>query len=147
MSARASPHSGPSAAPSAERDAVSKESPSWLASMHPASFALVMATGIVSIACQLVGPPLLGAALLWANLAFYVALWVLTVMRVVRFFARVVADLSHHGRSVGFFTTVAATCVVGSQVLVIGSAWRTAAALWMSGSFCGPPLPTPFLLR
>ena len=28
---------------------------------------------------------------------------------------RVVADLSHHGRAVGFFTIVAATCVLGSQ--------------------------------
>jgi tellurite resistance protein TehA-like permease len=42
-------------------------------------------------------------------------------------------DLFHHGRSVGFFTTVAATCVLGSQWLLIGSAWRIAAGLWFAG--------------
>jgi tellurite resistance protein TehA-like permease len=106
---------------------------SWLAAMHPASFALVMATGIVSIACQLLGLPMIAIALLWANVIFYVVLWFLTVARVVRFPARVIADISHHGRSVGFFTTVAATCVVGSQALTIAGAWRTAAALWLFG--------------
>jgi tellurite resistance protein TehA-like permease len=112
---------------------MSAERLSWLASMHPASFALVMATGIVSIACQLLGPPLLAAALLWANLVFYVVLWSLTVTRVVRFPRQFIADISHHGRSVGFFTTVAATCVIGTQVLVIAGAWRPAASLWMFG--------------
>jgi tellurite resistance protein TehA-like permease len=103
--------------------------------MHPASFALVMATGIVSIATQLLGPRWLAAALLWLNVAFYLLLWSATALRVVRFPSRVMADVSHHGRSVGFFTTVAATCVIGSQVWLIGGAWRAAAALWMFGIF------------
>jgi len=101
--------------------------------MHPSSFALVMATGIVSMACELLAHPLLARALLWTNLAFYAALWILTVARMVRFPARVLADVSHHGRSVGFFTMVAATCVLGSQALVIGESWRAAAALWGLG--------------
>ncbi len=133
MSTKAAPHRAPSPAPTAQRDTTPEQRPNWLASMHPASFALAMATGIVSIACQLLGLPLFAVALLCANLIFYVVLWILTVVRVVRFPARVAADVSHHGRSVGFFTTVAATCVVGSQVLVIGDAWRAAAALWMFG--------------
>src|SRR4030095_2725275 len=44
-----------------------------------------------------------------------------------------IADLMHHGRSVGFFTTVAATCVLGTQSLVIGDLWRMAAILWVIG--------------
>jgi tellurite resistance protein TehA-like permease len=131
MNRNGSPASVPSG--STAPDTISLESPSWLATMHPASFALVMATGIVSIACQLLAFPLLATALLWANLAFYVVLWLLTLTRTVRFPARIVADISHHGRSVGFFTTVAATCVVGSQVLIIADAWRAAAAFWMFG--------------
>jgi tellurite resistance protein TehA-like permease len=43
------------------------------------------------------------------------------------------ADLSHHGRAVGFFTTVAATCVLGSQCLVIGHSPTAACALWCAG--------------
>ena len=104
-----------------------------LASMHPASFALAMATGIVSIACHLLGFPLLAVALLYANVAFYGALWFLTVLRLVRFPGRVVADLLHHGRAVGFFTVVAATCVLGSQLIVIAGIWTAAAALWAFG--------------
>jgi tellurite resistance protein TehA-like permease len=104
-----------------------------LAAMHPAYFALVMATGIVSLACGVMGFALLAKILFAANLLFYPALWVLTALRVVRHRDRVVADLMHHGRSVGFFTTVAATCVLGSQCLLIGGSWRAAFGLWIGG--------------
>ena len=104
-----------------------------LATMHPAYFALVMATGIVSIACHLVGPRAIAAPLVWLNIAFYVALWMLTGLRIARFSDRVVADLFHHGRSAGFFTTVAATCVLGSQLLVIYDARAMATRLWLAG--------------
>src|SRR5262245_59304192 len=110
-----------------------QRSSSSLATMHPASFALVMATGIVSIAAQLLGLPLVGFVLLWANVAFYAVLWIRTALRIVRFPAQVLSDISHHGRSVGFFTTVAATCVMGSQVIVITGSWRPAAVLWVFG--------------
>ena len=65
----------------------------------------------------------------WANCAFYAVLWILTAIRIVRFPEQVIADISHHGRSVGFFTIVAATCVLGSQFWVIGGSWSAAAAL------------------
>jgi tellurite resistance protein TehA-like permease len=103
---------------------------SGLATLHPAYFALVMATGIVSIASALAGWRPIAVALLWANTVFYIALWFLTAVRVARFRDRVIADLTHHGRAVGFFTTVAATSVLGSQWLVIAGAWRLAAWLW-----------------
>ena len=106
---------------------------SGLAAMHPASFALVMATGIVSIACQLLGLRPLARGLLWVNALFYVILWLLTGLRLARFPDRVLADISHHGRATGFFTIVAATCVLGSQLVVIEQAWRAAAALWGLG--------------
>jgi tellurite resistance protein TehA-like permease len=107
--------------------------PGRLATMHPASFAIVMATGIVSIACQLLGLPRIATVLFWANAIWFLALWVLTIVRIVRFRDFVLADVSHHGRAVGFFTMVAATCVLGSQALLIGGAWRIAATLWSAG--------------
>ena len=103
---------------------------SGLATLHPAYFALVMATGIVSIASALLGLRSIGVALLWANSGFYIALVVLTGLRVAWFPDRVMADLTHHGRAVGFFTVVAATSVFGSQWFVIAAAWRVAAWLW-----------------
>jgi tellurite resistance protein TehA-like permease len=104
-----------------------------VAALHPAYFALVMATGIVSIAAQLTGFPIIAFALFVLNVAFYATLCVLTGVRVARHRAHVVADLLDHGRSVGFFTAVAATCVLGSQFLLLGGLWQVAAALWFTG--------------
>jgi tellurite resistance protein TehA-like permease len=104
-----------------------------VASLHPAYFALVMATGIVSIACGLLDMRPIAVPLLWTNSAFYIVLWALTGIRVARFPDRVLADVMHHGRAVGYFTIVAATCVLGSQWLVIAGTWRLAFALWVAG--------------
>ena len=52
-----------------------------IAELHPAYFALVMATGIVSLACHLLGWPLLADGLFVLNLAFYPTLLVLTAIR------------------------------------------------------------------
>ncbi|MEP6860308.1 MAG: tellurite resistance/C4-dicarboxylate transporter family protein, partial [Deltaproteobacteria bacterium] len=104
-----------------------------LARMHPAYFALVMATAIVSLACELTGLHSLAVALLVVNIGFYPALWILTILRVVRYRERVIADLHDHGRSVGFFTTVAATCVLGSQCLIVGQNVTVAVVLWIAG--------------
>ena len=107
--------------------------PQGLAGMHPAYFAMAMATGIVSIACHLLGMRPIALALFYANIAFYLALWALTLARLARYRDRVAADLLHHGRSVGFFTMVAGTCVLGSQVLLIGNSWSIALAIWVFG--------------
>lgn len=110
-----------------------RSDPGFVATMHPAYFALVMATGIVSIACHLLGFAFLARALFWANILFFVVLWALTAVRMLKFRDRVVADVLHHGRAVGFFTTVAATCVLGSQCLLIGGARQAAMAFWIAG--------------
>lgn len=104
-----------------------------LREMHPAYFAMAMATGIVSVACHLVGFRLLAAGLFWLNIAIYIGLWVLTALRLVLYPANVGADLISHGRGVGFFTTVAATCVLGTQFLVVGGWPRVALGLWIVG--------------
>jgi len=101
-----------------------------LAEMHPAYFALVMATGIVSLAAQLVGQRFVALALFALNLVFYAVLVVLAIARVVRHRDRVLADLLHHGRSVGFFTAVAGTAVLGSQCLLVADARLAALVLW-----------------
>jgi tellurite resistance protein TehA-like permease len=106
---------------------------SRIASLHPAYFALVMATGIVSIAAQLLGMTAVAGLLFALNLVFYPALIALTIVRVARYRERVVADLLDHGRSVGFFTTVAGTCVLGSQFVTVAGTWPAAAGLWLIG--------------
>jgi len=104
-----------------------------LAALHPAYFALVMATGIVSIAAHLLLSVWIARALLIFNLLAYPLIWSLSLLRAVRHRAQVLADVVHHGRAVGFFTTVAATSVLGSQCLVVAGATRLAFVLWIAG--------------
>ena len=51
--------------------------------LFPGYFALVMATGVVSIACHLLSVPGLGYVLVAVNWIAYVALWALTLLRLV----------------------------------------------------------------
>jgi tellurite resistance protein TehA-like permease len=103
-----------------------------LAGLHPAYFGLVMATGIVSLACHLLGLRVVALVLLAANLVAYPVLWVLTIARLVRYRARVAADLAHHGRAVGFFTIVAATAVLGAECFIVAGSFRPAVVLWIA---------------
>jgi tellurite resistance protein TehA-like permease len=64
---------------------------------------------------------------------FLPAVWGLTLARAALHRDLFVADLLDHGRSVGFFTAVAATCVLGSELLVVAGAPRVAMALWCVG--------------
>jgi tellurite resistance protein TehA-like permease len=64
---------------------------------------------------------------------FYCVLWVLTLLRFVRFRKRFLADLMDHGQSVGYFTLVAATCVLGNQFVVVLPRPQFAIALWIFG--------------
>lgn len=98
--------------------------------LHPAYFALVMATGIVSIAANLMGMSAIAQALLAINVVAFACLCVLTVIRVARFPGDVFADLIDHQRGVGFFTMVAATSVLGSQIVILLQSYRIALALW-----------------
>jgi len=101
-----------------------------LARLPPESFALVMATGIVANAIDLVG--LGGAALLltWLNLVTYAALCLLYLARLALFPRRVVADFVDHRRGPGYFTWVAATSVLGGQALLLLGDRPLAVALW-----------------
>ncbi|MEO8430670.1 MAG: tellurite resistance/C4-dicarboxylate transporter family protein [Acidobacteriota bacterium] len=99
--------------------------------LHPAYFALVMATGIVSIAAHLLGMATVAVALLIVNAVAFPALWLMTAIRIARFPRDVLADLTDHQRGVGFFTAVAATSVFGSQLMILLGAWTAAMALWV----------------
>jgi tellurite resistance protein TehA-like permease len=101
--------------------------------MHPAHFAMVMATGIVSVALELRGMHMIAVSLLGLNVLFYVLLGVLLVIRIVRYPARIRADLFDHNRCVGFFTLVAGTCVLGNQFVVVIDRPQIAIALWLWG--------------
>ena len=71
-----------------------------LKGLSPSYFALVMATGIISIAAELLDLRPLAVALFAINVCAYVVLWASTGLRLVRHRARFVADLIDHERGV-----------------------------------------------
>ncbi|MEP7271211.1 MAG: tellurite resistance/C4-dicarboxylate transporter family protein [Acidobacteriota bacterium] len=101
--------------------------------LFPGYFSLVMATGIISVATYRLEMRTLAVALLVVNLAAYVILWLLTLLRLARFRPRVLADLTSHVRGPGFFTLVAGTCMLGSQLVVISGSFTAAMWLWLCG--------------
>jgi tellurite resistance protein TehA-like permease len=103
------------------------------ANLFPGYFALVMATGIISIATHLLSMTLIAWTLLIVNLIAYSVLVLLLLIRLIRFFPRVSADVADHARGPGFFTVVAGTCVLGSQLLIVAGWDKAASILWVIG--------------
>src|SRR5215510_11008471 len=112
---------------------ITRASQSALATFFPGYFALVMATGIISLAAHFLGWPHLAQGLFWVNIPAYVVLWVLTVLRLVYYPAQLIDDLTHHARGVTFLTTVAGTCILGNQFAVLTPFMPVAVGLWCTG--------------
>src|SRR5215510_11806272 len=84
--------------------------------LYTGSFAFVMATGIVSTACRLMGLDAASLALLGLAAVGYAVLSIATVARLVHYPRQLFADLTSHMRGPGFLTIVAATSVLGTEV-------------------------------
>lgn len=103
--------------------------------LFPGYFAMVMATGVISIASFLLNLHLVARALLSINLATYALLWLLTIMRLVGCTREMCGDLMDHARGPGFFTLVAGTCVLGTDLLLVTDNYAAAISLWWLGLF------------
>ena len=101
--------------------------------LFPAYFALVMATGIVSIACHLLGMDYFALPLFYLNQIFYIVLWLFMLARLVFHFPRFLADLSNHSVGAGFFTLVAVSTGLGRQYVILNCDQQTASFLWILG--------------
>jgi Voltage-dependent anion channel len=104
-----------------------------LADLFPGYFALVMATGIIAVGAFQQRILWLAWTLLWADVAFYLALWVLYLIRLVRYRARFLADLTSHQRGPAFLTMVAGTNVLGSGLVLIAGWSGVGFGLWILG--------------
>jgi tellurite resistance protein TehA-like permease len=99
--------------------------------LSPAYFAMVMATGIVSLAGHVLGLPRLAGALFRLNIAAYAVIWALTALRLAWYPRELGRDLIDHGRAPGFFTTVAASGMLGSQFVLLWHDYAIARLLWV----------------
>jgi len=108
-----------------------------LAELPPNLFAIVMATGIVSIAASGESWRSVALALFWLNVALYFLLGSRVALRCVRFPDRVLADYASHAKAPGYFTLVAGSCALGKQCVLVAAwppggmaLWVLAFALW-----------------
>jgi len=107
-----------------------------IASLFPGYFALVMATGIISVAAKQQGIDWLADVLYVVAAIAYVVLVVLTVARLVIHARRLLADLTSHAKGFGFLTIVAGTNVLASASATVHGWWTLGETLW----WCSLPL-------
>lgn len=88
--------------------------------LNPGYFALVMASGIVSIAMHHQQAIRLSVLLLWVAVLAYLILVAVSAARVLLFRSDFRSDLFDSGRAFGFFTFVAATNVLGTRLVIDG---------------------------
>jgi tellurite resistance protein TehA-like permease len=101
--------------------------------LNPGSFALVMATGIISVDLRGHRPAVLSTALLWLAAVCYLALVGLHLWRLLAFRAEMRADLADPARGFGFFTFVAGTDVLGARLAADGHLGVAAGLLAVGG--------------
>lgn len=118
--------------------------------LHPGYFALVMATGIVSIAMHNHRVYFLSVTLLWLACLAFGVLIALSAARIIAFRDDFAADLRDPRRAFGLFTFVAAADVVGTR-LTVDSHYRVASALlliaWLAWLVLGYVVPWTACLR
>ncbi len=102
--------------------------------LDPGCFAMVMATGIVSIDLSQHGMPWLARALFALNLIVFAALLGLTVLRIACHRRQLIGDFADPGRGSGFLTLPAAICVLGSQCVFVFDAPLAARAFAVAGA-------------
>lgn len=101
--------------------------------LHPAYFAIVMSTGIVSISAYLLEMYAIANVLFWLNLGFFLSLFTLNFFRIIFFTKEYFSDMLDHQKGPGFFTMVAGSCILGSQLVIIFQKYSAAFILWMLG--------------
>lgn len=105
---------------------------SMVEGLTPGYFALVMASGIISLGLQLVGFAGLSSALFVVCVGAYTTLVVLNLWRFIRFRHAMASDFRDPKRAFGFFTFVAGTNVLGARAAAEGWFQVTAALLAVS---------------
>lgn len=92
----------------------------WIEDLDPGYFALVMASGIISIGADLAGRPLLSRVALGVTGAGFVVLLAAYAARLALYPSRVRASLKVPSTAMGYFTLVAGADVAAVRVLMAG---------------------------
>jgi tellurite resistance protein TehA-like permease len=95
-------------------------------------FALVMATGIVSIACHLCKLDWISIPLFYLNHINYGLLLLLLIARIVLYPTALINDLSDSSNGAGFLTFVAGSGTLGIQYCLLRQVYAPAVILWVA---------------
>lgn len=99
----------------------------------PANFAMVMGTGIVSIALHLLGMQAAALALFYINIALFCSLWTVYLLRLGLFPKAFFADMTSHARGPGYLTMVAGTALLANQCALLWGRYDLAYGLfWLA---------------
>lgn len=118
--------------------------------LHPGYFALVMATGIISIAMRNQHAYTLSTILFWLAGIEYAVLVTLTLVRLILYRADIGQDLADPRRAFGLFTFVAGTDVLGTRLATEGHQGEAFVLLgvgWIAWIVLGYLVPWTALLR
>ncbi len=96
----------------------------------PSYFALVMSTGIISIASNMLGYHVISNWLFMINNIEFVILSLLCFLRLLLFFPAFKRDLSSHAEGAGFLTIIAASCILGAEYALLKYHFDRAIILW-----------------
>lgn len=107
---------------------------SAVAGLTPGYFALVMASGIISVGMRLKGFEFISTTLLVVCIAGFVILLGLTLWRFVAYRGAINDDFLDPGRAFGFFTFVAGTNVLGVRLGMDGHHVATGLLLGLAGT-------------
>src|SRR5699024_3428373 len=106
--------------------------------LFPGYFAMVMATGALSLSFWYLGLEIAAELLIYLNIFIYIVLLSLNIIRLLLNTDKFLQDISDHGKGPGFFTLIAGTEVLGSQLMVIKGLivwgflfWSIAFLLWI----------------
>lgn len=103
--------------------------------LHPAYFAFVMSTGIISIASNMLGITPVALGLFYLNIAAYAVILTIQILRITMYWSLQYADISNPKLGLVYFTIVAGTNVLGAQFVNIVNCPCVAKALWFFGIF------------
>jgi tellurite resistance protein TehA-like permease len=98
----------------------------------PAYFALVMATGILSLAADDLHMKGLAQGLFYLNIVVLPLLVLLLILRAALDFKGFRTELTSHAKGPSFLALVPATCLVGNQLVQLGHSETAGRALWLA---------------
>ncbi|HWS40665.1 MAG TPA: tellurite resistance/C4-dicarboxylate transporter family protein [Arenimonas sp.] len=106
--------------------------------LHPGNFALVMASGIISLGMEILGNRVLADFLFFFAVSAWIVLIILSLLRLIRYTVQLRDELLNPRMVFSYFTLVAATDIIGLLFMDRGYAtlalicWIIAFAAWCS---------------